>query len=161
MVTYCDSLTGITSDRLQGFFVGWPDPPLPAPHLRILAGSDNVVLALDGVAGPVVGFVTVISDGTSCAYVPTVYHADTRPSSCCTTTPATAASTVWLSMPTVNDQVCGHRVRLWLALRAPCIAYVARITRLRSRSRLARPYIWRFTSVMRVTCPSTWPLLRS
>lgn len=70
MVIYSDSLAGITPDRLRGFFVGWPDPPNPATHLRILDGSDIVVLALDGETGPVVGFVTAISDGVSCAYIP-------------------------------------------------------------------------------------------
>ncbi len=34
-------------------------------------------------------------------------------------------------------------------------------TRRRSRSTFARPYIWRFTSLSRVTCPSVWPLLHS
>ncbi len=32
-------------------------------------------------------------------------------------------------------------------------------TRLRSRSKLARPYPWRLISFRRLTCPSVWPLL--
>jgi hypothetical protein len=34
-------------------------------------------------------------------------------------------------------------------------------TRLRSRSKLARPYICRFTNLSRLICPSTWPPLHS
>ena len=70
MIVYTEALTGINADRLQGFFVGWPSPPSPATHLRLLAGSDAVVLALDGVDEPVVGFVTALSDGVSCTYIP-------------------------------------------------------------------------------------------
>ena len=70
MIVYTDSLDGITPERLPGFFVGWPNPPSPATHRRILAGSDHRVLALDGADGPVVGFVTAISDGVLSAYVP-------------------------------------------------------------------------------------------
>jgi ribosomal protein S18 acetylase RimI-like enzyme len=70
MIVYTDSLDGITPERLRGFFVGWPNPPSPATHRRILAGSAHVILALDGVVGPVVGFITAISDGVLTAYIP-------------------------------------------------------------------------------------------
>ncbi len=33
-------------------------------------------------------------------------------------------------------------------------------TRARSRSKLARPYIWRLMVLRRLTCPSSWPLLQ-
>jgi GNAT superfamily N-acetyltransferase len=69
-IIYTTSLAGITPERLQGFFVGWPQPPSPATHLLLLAGSQAIVLALDGVDGPVVGFVTAVSDWVSCAYIP-------------------------------------------------------------------------------------------
>ena len=69
MVTYTDSIADITPAQLQGFFVGWPNPPAPATHLRILAGSYAMVLARDE-SGAVVGFITAISDGVSCAYIP-------------------------------------------------------------------------------------------
>jgi ribosomal protein S18 acetylase RimI-like enzyme len=52
---------------LHGFFVGWPNPPSPATHLRILKGSAHVVLALE--EGRVVGFVTALSDGVFYAYL--------------------------------------------------------------------------------------------
>lgn len=70
MITYTDSLDGITADKLKGFFVGWPNPPTPETHLRILQGSTHVQLAVDDETGNVVGFMTAISDGVSAAYIP-------------------------------------------------------------------------------------------
>ncbi len=71
MIVYTDSLEGITADALRGgFFVGWPNPPSAETHLRLLKGSTHVFLALDDVTGNVVGFVTAISDGVTCAYIP-------------------------------------------------------------------------------------------
>ena len=70
MITYTSSLAGITSDHLEGgFFVGWPQPPLPYAHYQILANSAAIVLARNE-TGMVVGFITAISDGVSCAYIP-------------------------------------------------------------------------------------------
>jgi ribosomal protein S18 acetylase RimI-like enzyme len=69
MITYTDSLAGVGPEQLAGFFVGWPNPPSPATHLRILQGSYGVELARDG-DGAVVGFITAISDGVSSAYIP-------------------------------------------------------------------------------------------
>ena len=69
MITYSDSLEGITADHLRGgFFDGWQKPPSPKTHLRILRGSYATVLAVDDVH--VVGFITCISDGVSAAYIP-------------------------------------------------------------------------------------------
>jgi ribosomal protein S18 acetylase RimI-like enzyme len=69
MIRYTDSLNGITPSQLRGFFVGWPDPPSPETHYRILAGSAHILLAcLED--GTVVGFITAVSDGVSCAYIP-------------------------------------------------------------------------------------------
>jgi ribosomal protein S18 acetylase RimI-like enzyme len=70
MITYTDSLDGITTDKLNGFFVGWPNPPKPDAHLRILQGSAHVVLAVDDQTDQVVGFMTALSDGVSAAYIP-------------------------------------------------------------------------------------------
>jgi GNAT superfamily N-acetyltransferase len=70
MITYTDSLADVTSDHLQGgFFVGWPNPPSPITHYRILANSAVVVLARIA-DGTVVGFITAVSDQVSCAYIP-------------------------------------------------------------------------------------------
>ncbi len=68
MITYTDSLNGITPEQLQGFFIGWPNPPTPETHLRILTGSSHILLAMDGQR--VVGFITAVSDGISAAYIP-------------------------------------------------------------------------------------------
>lgn len=71
MICYRDALEGITADSLRGgFFFGWPNPPSVEIHLRMLQGSDHVSLALDDATGMVVGFVTAISDGVTCAYIP-------------------------------------------------------------------------------------------
>ena len=70
-IRYVDSADGITSDQLRGpYFVGWPNPATPETHLRLLRGSDHVVLAVDDRSGAVVGFVTAISDGVLAAYIP-------------------------------------------------------------------------------------------
>jgi ribosomal protein S18 acetylase RimI-like enzyme len=62
---------GLTEEQLRGpFFVGWPNPPSPATHLRILQGSDHIVVAIDETTGMVVGFVTAISDGVLAAFIP-------------------------------------------------------------------------------------------
>lgn len=71
MVIYRTSLEGITPDALRGgFFVGWPNAPTAETHLRLLQGSDYVVLAYDEESGAVVGFITAISDGVLSAYIP-------------------------------------------------------------------------------------------
>jgi len=68
MIKYQDDLKGVTAGRLGGFFVGWPNPPKPAAHLKLLKGSDLAVLAVNG--GRVVGFITAITDGVLAAYIP-------------------------------------------------------------------------------------------
>ena len=68
MICYQTSLEGIRANQLERFFVGWPNPPTPDTHLEILKRAVHVVLALDG--SSVVGFVTAISDGILCAYIP-------------------------------------------------------------------------------------------
>jgi len=70
MITYTSSLDDVSVDQLRGgFFVGWPKPPSPEAHYRILAGSAAIVLAREP-GGDVVGFITAVSDGVSCAYIP-------------------------------------------------------------------------------------------
>lgn len=70
MIIYTDSLSDVTSEHLQGgFFVGWPNPPAPTTHYHILANSAAIVLARIA-DGTVVGFITAVSDGISCAYIP-------------------------------------------------------------------------------------------
>lgn len=70
MIDYLDNADNISPAQLHGFFVGWPNPPAPETHLRILRGSDAVVLAQDRETGAVVGFITAITDGVLAAYIP-------------------------------------------------------------------------------------------
>lgn len=70
MVTYTDSLAGITSAHLNGgFFEGWPHYPNPEAHLVVLQAASAVILAQDE-QGQVIGFITALSDGVLCAYIP-------------------------------------------------------------------------------------------
>ena len=70
MIVYTDSVEGIAAENLQGFFVGWPKSPSPETHLRLLANSDHVVLAVDDITGNVVGFISAITDDVLSAYIP-------------------------------------------------------------------------------------------
>ena len=67
-IEYTDRLDGVDARHLDGFFVGWPNPPSAERHLAVLRGSAAVVLARDG--EDVVGFVNAISDGVLSAYIP-------------------------------------------------------------------------------------------
>lgn len=66
---YTRNVDDVEADDLIGFFHGWPVSPAPERHLELLRRSCRVVLAVDDVAG-VVGFVTAITDGVLCAYIP-------------------------------------------------------------------------------------------
>jgi ribosomal protein S18 acetylase RimI-like enzyme len=77
MVIYTDSAAGIPPALLEGFFVGWPDPPTPETLQRILESSDHIVLARENESGRVVGFITAITDRVSAAYIP---HLEVIPS---------------------------------------------------------------------------------
>ncbi|HLN61990.1 MAG TPA: GNAT family N-acetyltransferase [Symbiobacteriaceae bacterium] len=71
MIRYTTALDGLTPDQLRGgFFDGWPNPPSPETHFRLLQRSSHVVLAVDDATGDVVGFITAISDGVLSAYIP-------------------------------------------------------------------------------------------
>jgi len=69
-IVYSTDITGVETGHLEGFFVGWPNPPDAATHLRLLHGSDAVVLARDEETGNVVGFITAITDQVLAAYIP-------------------------------------------------------------------------------------------
>jgi len=71
MIVYVDTAEGIGVGALGGgFFAGWPHPPDAETHLRFLRSSAHVLLAIDDATGAVIGFVTAISDGLLCAYIP-------------------------------------------------------------------------------------------
>lgn len=76
MITYLESAENLSVDQLTGFFVGWPNPPSPAGLLQILQGSAYLELARHESSGHIIGFITAISDGISCAYIP---HLEVRP----------------------------------------------------------------------------------
>lgn len=67
---YIYSVEDISASMLQGFFVGWPNPPSPDKHLQLLKNSDYVVLAINEETGNVIGFITAISDRVLSAYIP-------------------------------------------------------------------------------------------
>lgn len=70
MITYRNTTAGVSPAQLVGFFDGWPNPPSPETHLRLLEGSSHRILAVDDQTGQVVGFITAISDGVLSAYIP-------------------------------------------------------------------------------------------
>lgn len=70
MIEYATTTEGVTPGMLHGFFSRWKAPRTPDDHLRILLGSDRVVLAIDTGASRVVGFITAITDGVQAAFIP-------------------------------------------------------------------------------------------
>ncbi len=70
MIEYTESTDGIEPAHLPGFFVGWPKPPSPETHLKILQRSSHVVLAIDRSTDRVVGFINALTDGMLSAYIP-------------------------------------------------------------------------------------------
>jgi ribosomal protein S18 acetylase RimI-like enzyme len=68
-VVYSDDASGLGPEDVQGFFVGWPRVP---SLVRILAGADQVVIAREGAAGRVVGFVYAVDDGELAAHIPLI-----------------------------------------------------------------------------------------
>ena len=70
MVRYPDTPEGLRAHRLRGgFFEGWPDPPDPDEHLRLLENGDAGGHALEE-PGDVVGFITATADDVLYAYIP-------------------------------------------------------------------------------------------
>lgn len=67
---YIDSPESVSPHQLQGFFVGWPNPPSPEKHRELLEKSDCWILAIDETTEMVVGFITAITDHVLSAYIP-------------------------------------------------------------------------------------------
>lgn len=67
---YKNTLDGITSDMLKGFFVDWPNPPNSHTHFKLLKKSSKFIIALDESTNEIVGYITAISDGVLSAYIP-------------------------------------------------------------------------------------------
>ena len=71
MISYREDLLDVTPERLTGFWQGWPIPPTPEMHMRILEGSEAVVLAIDTEDDDrVVGFITAVGDGVLASHIP-------------------------------------------------------------------------------------------
>jgi len=47
VIAYTDDPSDVLPEQLHGFFQGWPDPPTPEAHVRLLRGSSEVVLAVE------------------------------------------------------------------------------------------------------------------
>jgi ribosomal protein S18 acetylase RimI-like enzyme len=69
MIQYSDSTANLTSDMLQGFFVGWRKPHTPDVHLQILQKSQFVELAFDLEVNRVVGFCNAVSDWIQSVFI--------------------------------------------------------------------------------------------
>lgn len=70
MIRYHDSLEGINSFCLDGFFIGWKKP-LSIPKLReLLFNSTYKVIAVDDAKEKVIGIVTALSDNVNWAFIP-------------------------------------------------------------------------------------------
>lgn len=70
VIHYLHTTDTLEPKHLDGFFEGWPDPPTPETHLRLLQNSGCVALALTDIpVRHVVGFATAITDGVLSAYI--------------------------------------------------------------------------------------------
>jgi ribosomal protein S18 acetylase RimI-like enzyme len=70
VIEYETSADSLAAADLDGFFVGWPTRPSPDLRLRVLRGSEHVVIARESDSGRVVGFVTAVGDGSLSAFIP-------------------------------------------------------------------------------------------
>lgn len=67
---YRSTLSGVGPEHLAAFFEGWPNPPNPETHLRLLQGSYALALVWCEDEQRVIGFANAISDGVLTAYIP-------------------------------------------------------------------------------------------
>ncbi|MCR9203856.1 MAG: GNAT family N-acetyltransferase [Halobacteriovoraceae bacterium] len=68
MIEYTSSIDKIENFEMNGFFVGWPNPPSVEVFKKLLKGSYKVILAYE--EKKLIGFVNCISDGVLSAYIP-------------------------------------------------------------------------------------------
>lgn len=67
-MNYSSEIQIVDKLELNGFFVGWPNPPSTETFKKLLKQSYKIVLAYEG--EKLVGFITSISDGVLSAYIP-------------------------------------------------------------------------------------------
>lgn len=68
MIEFTTDLTSLEKLDLNGFFVGWPNPPLNNSFKKILQNRQHVILAHKN--NQLIGFINAISDGVLSAYIP-------------------------------------------------------------------------------------------
>lgn len=68
MITYTSDIRNISVKQLDGFFVGWAKPLTIQQHYNHLTKCAYFTAALDG--EKVVGFISAITDGVGCAFIP-------------------------------------------------------------------------------------------
>lgn len=69
MICFQNHCRDIDVQDIQGFFVGWPNPPRAETHLKILRNSSLVIVARNE-SGLVVGFITALTDFILSASIP-------------------------------------------------------------------------------------------
>ena len=65
---YVDCIDQISSNQLNGFFVGWKSPLTPERHYELLRGSTHFIVALDD--DKAIGFITALSDDVNSSFIP-------------------------------------------------------------------------------------------
>ena len=70
MIHYITTLENVEEQDLNGFFVGWPNPPNTKTFRKLLSNSDEIILAVDSETNQVVGFINAITDKTLMAFIP-------------------------------------------------------------------------------------------
>lgn len=68
MIQYTLNINILDELNVDGFFVGWPNPPSNETFKKSLRGSYKIVLAYEN--KKLVGFINSISDGVLSAYIP-------------------------------------------------------------------------------------------
>lgn len=69
-IIYSQEVSSLTTNQLEGFFVGWKNKPSEATLKKILENSEEALVAIDTNTNQVVGFITAITDGVLSAYIP-------------------------------------------------------------------------------------------
>lgn len=76
MLTYIETIEGITPKQLEGFLAHWYFVPPQDTLLRVLRGSSHILFAMDSERREVLGYITALSDGVACGYIS---HLEVRP----------------------------------------------------------------------------------
>lgn len=69
MITYSDTLDGLTAHDLEGFLAHWDFTPPEGTLLTLLKQSTRIILARDSDTSRVCGYVAALSDEVACGYI--------------------------------------------------------------------------------------------